>query len=385
MKRIILILLTASLLGGCISSKGYLNRGRYDDAVKKASHKLRKKPEKIKEIQVLEQAYRIANERDLDRITFLKRSGQPDIWEEVFDRYNNLKYRQDIVKTLPPAILSAVNFSPVDYDADIIESQKKAAEFFYARAVSLLGTNDRFSARKAYDDLMKVKQFYSSYKDMDKLINQAIAVGTSQVLFKMKNLAPVVLPAGFEEELLKISLNSVDSRWINFDVNEVHGRSYDFFVLLNIKVIDVSPERLRERIWTESREVEDGWQYLLDANGNVVKDSLGNDIKIKKFKTITCEILETQLSKTAIVAGVMDFVDNTSNKLMKTEPVTATANFDHVFLLARGDLNALKNETAQRLGQPVPFPADLDMIMLANDILKDAAKRLINANKYRFK
>jgi hypothetical protein len=385
MKTIYVLLATAILLAGCASSKTLLRNGRYDDAIYKSVHKLKKKPDKIKEISVLTEAYRLANERDIERISFLKKSGQPDIWEEVFDTYSRLKFRQDAVKTLPSEVLSSIGFVAKDYDSDVIESKRKAAEYFYAHAMSLLSKNDKIAAREAYEDLLKVKDYYSTYKDVDTQLQIALAMGTTNVLFRMNNTAPVVLPAGFEDDLLKIAINDLDTRWINFDVREVSGRAYDNVVLLNIRNIDVTPERIRERTWVESREVEDGWKYVYDANGNVKKDSAGNDIKETKYKTISCQLLETTMNKSAIVTGVLDFYDNTNKQLLKTEPITAQSDFNHIFIMAHGDINAVRPETRQKLGNPLPFPNDLEMIMMSNNVLKDVAKNLIHSNMYLFK
>jgi PBP1b-binding outer membrane lipoprotein LpoB len=385
MKRIIIILMSLAMLGGCVSSKTYLRNGRYDDAIKKAAHKLKINPDKIKEIPILEQAYSLANNQDIERIAFLKKSGQPDIWDEVFDRYNQLKMRQDIVKTLPPEVLSKINFTPANYDNDILESKRKAAEYFYVHALTLLDKNDRMLARQAYDELLKVKGYYPNYKDVDNQIDKAFIMGTTNVLFKMNNLAPVGLPSGFEDELLKIAIKDLNTKWINFDSREVNGQNYDYVILLNIKGIDVSPERIHENTWVESREVEDGWQYQYDAHGNVMKDTAGNDIKIKKYKTISCQILETQMNKTSVVSGVIDFYDNQTNQLLKSEPINANADFNYNFLQAHGDFDALKTETRNRLGRPMPFPNDLEMIMMADNILKDVAKNIIISNKFLFK
>ncbi len=385
MKPILVLLASALLLTACASSKTLLRNGRYDEAIYKSTRKLKKDPDKIKQIAVLNEALRIANERDIERINFLKKSGQPDIWEEVFDTYSRLKYRQDVVKTLPTEVLSTIGFKAADYDNDVIEAKRKAAEYFYAHAMSMLAKNEKLAAREAYEDLLKVKSYYANYKDVDTQLQNALVMGTTNVLFKMNNVAPVVLPAGFEEDLLKIAINDLDTRWVNFDPSEVAGRSYDNVVLLNIRDIDVTPERIHERSWVESREVEDGWKYVYDANGNVKKDSAGNDIKEPKFKTISCQLLETSMSKSAMVSGVLDFFDNTNSQLLKSEPITAQSDFNHVFVMAHGDLNALKQETRQRLGQPRPFPNDLEMIMMSNDILKDVAKNLIHSNTYLFK
>lgn len=385
MKPLLVLLASALLFAGCTSSKTLLRNGRYDDAIYKSVHKLKKNPDKIKEVAVLTEAFRIANERDIERISFLKKSGQPDIWEEVFSLYSRLKYRQDAVKTLPAEVLSSIGFKAADYDNDVIESKRKAAEYFYARAMDLLSKNEKIAAREAYDNLLKVQSYYANYRDVDTQLQKALALGTTHVLFKMNNAAPVILPAGFEEDLLKIAVNDLDTRWVDFDPREVAGRSYDNVVLLNIRAIDVTPERIRERTWIESREVEDGWKYVYDANGNVKKDSSGNDIKETKYKTISCQLLETSMNKSAMVSGIIDFYDNTNSQLLKSEPITAQSNFDHVFVMAHGDVNALKPETRQHLGKPLPFPNDFEMIMMSNDILKDVAKNIIHANTHLFR
>ena len=39
--------------------------------------------------------------------------------------------------------------------------------------------------------------------------------------------------------------------------------------------------------WKE-KQIKDGYKYLLDADGNQVKDSLGNKIKVDKFVNVRC-------------------------------------------------------------------------------------------------
>lgn len=385
MKPIMILLTSVILLSGCASTSTLLRQGRYDEAIVKTVHKLKKTPDKTKQVDILAQSFKLANDRDLERISFLKKTGQPEIWEEVFSLYSRLKSRQDLVKTAPPAVLSAIGFVPHDYDNDVIEAKRKAAEYFYAHALDLLSKNDKYLAREAWEDLMKVKGYYPSYRDTENLLDKAYAMGVTHVLFKMNNAAPVVLPAGFEEELLKIALRDLDTRWVHFDVREVQDRNYDNFVLLNLRAIDVSPERVREREWEESRTVEDGWKYVYDANGNVMKDSAGNDIKEKKYKTITCRAIETTLSKSAIVSGVLDFYDNQTKQLLRSEPITAQSDFNHMYVTAVGDFDALTPETRKKLGRPIPFPNDLEMIMRTNDILKDIAKNLIHNNMHLFR
>jgi hypothetical protein len=386
MKKLVLMLSAAVLLlSGCISSKQYYEKGEYDKAISKAVKRLKKNTDRPKEVWVLLSAYKTVNQADLDRISYLKQTGQPDIWDEVFQKYDLLKKRQDLVKTLPQKILDDITFNWVNYDKDVIESQKKAVEYYYTHARVLLEKKDKMSARQAYDELRRIKDFYENYKDVDAMLQTALELGTTNVIFKMNNQSMSVLPQGFEDELLTMTVKDLNRNWINYDSREVSGRTYDYMIFLNLKMIDVSPEHIKQFEYTESREVKDGFQYVLDAHGNVMKDSLGNDIKVQKYKTITCHVLETQMNKEAIITGTVDFYDNRNSQLLRNEKITAESHFNYMFATAMGDIDALKKETAQKLNRPVPFPNDLEMIGLASEYLKDAARSIISNNAYILK
>jgi len=270
-------------------------------AVKKAVSKLQKDPEKVKEIAVLADAYKRAQQQNLDRIDYLRKTGQPDIWEEVFSNYETLKNRQNLVSTLPSQVLTAIGFVSVNYDNAIIEAQKKACEYFYAHGKSLLAKNEKFAARAAYEDFVKIKQYYSDYKDVDNLISQSAAMGLTYVLFILQNNSYANLPSDFENEFMKLGLNELDSKWITYDTREQQGVIYDYAIVMNLKVADVSPERIKEKNWVESRDIQDGWKYQLDANGNVMKDTAGNDIKVPKIVRVSCRVLETYQNKEAVL------------------------------------------------------------------------------------
>ena len=90
-KNNIYIIIILIILSGCISSKKYYSRGDYANAVKKSVKKIQKKRNLKKEVPMLIKAYPKANQKDLERIIFLKTQGTPDIWDEVFDHYSALK------------------------------------------------------------------------------------------------------------------------------------------------------------------------------------------------------------------------------------------------------------------------------------------------------
>lgn len=377
MKKIFLSVFILLLFFGCAQRK--LQKGLYDDAIRISVRKLKKNPNNQKHLHIVEQAFIKANQRDNERINFLKKEGTPDIWDDIFNIYSGMKSRQTRVKSLsyiPPRI------SFVDYDEEIIQAKQKAAEYFYAHGISLLEKGDKQSARTAYNDFMKVKNYYRDFRDVDEQIKKAEALGTSYVIFKMENKANVILPQRFAEELFKISLNELNRQWLRYHTQQQSSFDYDYTVLVNIKMIDVSPEQVKETQYTETAEIKDGWQYVLDSKGNVMKDSLGNDIKTDKMVKVTCNIVETQQRKAARIAGSIDYVNNRTGQLIKTDPITADAVFENFAAIAVGDQRALKPETKKKLGKsPVPFPPDPDLLMQAGGTLKDMVKNILHANK----
>jgi len=388
MKKIIIYLFISILITACSGSRKLMESGNYDAAIHKAVHKLTKK-KKEKEIIVLEQAYKKANERDLEQITFLKKEGNPDNWDQLYTIYYNMNHRQNSIKPLLPLFIKSESRNAVfelrNFDEELIQTKQKAAEFLYARALSLLDKNTKFDARKAYTDFQTVKKYYPNYKDLDGQIQKAINMGTSYVNFKMKNNTGVPLPPNFQDELTKISLSELNNNWLRYHANEVKDLTYDYTILVNMKNISVSPEAIKEIQYTESKEVPDGYQYVLDSKGNVKKDTSGNDIKLPKTKLVSCNVLEVYQNKKAIIAGTLDFIDNSSGQLLKTDPISSENFFEFRSATAMGDTNILKPETKAKLGKrPLPFPSNFDMILAAGQTLKGMVKDIIWSHKELF-
>jgi len=384
MKKSIIFLIAATLfLSACVSSRKHIQKGHYDEAIRICVKKLHKNPNKAKHIENLDRAYKYAMQKDNERITFLKKSGQPDIWEEVFLIYEKMKIRQEKVRVLPMNILNTIGFKHQDFDADIIEAKKKAADYLYTNSVMLLETKDKTNARIAYEQLLRVKSYFSVYRDVDSYLQKALNLGTTFIIFSMKNNTGVPLPPSFETELQKISLADLNSKWLRYETVKVAGRDYDYVILLNIRIIDVSPDALKEVHFAETKEVDDGFKYVLDANGNVMKDSLGNDIKIPITKIISCNVIETQQNKSVLITGTLDFINLNTQQVIKTDPITSQFFFQHTSATANGNFDALKPETKEKLKiRPMPFPNDFEMILNAGDIIKDVARNIIRQNRH---
>ncbi len=385
MKRIIYLLIMAILLAGCGSSKKQLQRGNYDAAIDKAVKKLMKDPDSEDDILVLEKSYQIANEQNLDRIKFLKMDGNPNSWEEVLNNYLSLKDRQSMVRTVLPLKLGnrTINYDYVDYDSEIIEAKHKAAEYFFAHGQKLLENNTKDAYRQAYYEFSKVKQYWGDYENIDQLLAETRYKGMSRVLVSVENKTHFKLSQEFEDDLLAIDHQRLNSEWVEYHTRHLDENiEYDYLVYINLKNIAVSPEVIEDNDRLIKREVEDGFEYVLDQNGNVMKDTLGNDIKIKKFKTLSCTVIESTQHKAVRIDGDVEIFQLNPENLLKKDPIGAETVFEHISARAIGDLGALDAETLELVEvEPLPFPNDFDMILQCSETLKLAIRDILMRNR----
>jgi hypothetical protein len=159
---------------------------------------------------------------------------------------------------------------------------------------------------------------------------------------------------------------------------------YDYFVNVNVKSVAVGSDQTVQRDSVIKRDVEDGFTYVLDKKGNVMKDTLGNDIKQKKYKTLQCALVETIQTKACRIDGDVEVVQINPNKILKKDPIGAQSNFENISSRALGDIQALNAAQVERTKtNVVPFPNDIEMVMRCAETLKMAIRGAIQ-NDRRF-
>jgi hypothetical protein len=380
MKNFLPLLLISFLFLSCTSSKKMLERGQYDRAIERSTEKLMKKPSNSKELTVLEEAYELANMFDRERIEFLELEGREESWVEIYQLYEQLNWRQNKVRRLPSQIRNRFTF--YNYDQEIIESKSAAADISYKRGLEFLEKGDKLSARQAFYEFETAAQIYPGYENVDQNMEQSLLRGANYALFIIENNSGMILPEYFDAELKKVSLRDQSSQWVVFDTYENESVDYDYFVTLNITDINFSPERIEQKTYTESNEIEDGLRYELDENGNVRKDSLGNDIQVPNLVTVTAEVTESNQSKSAFVAGSLDFYELKSDQLIRTDNIAVEAVFRHQFGTYTGNRKALSEESMKIIrGREIPFQSNESMLMNAAELLKDRAVTIITRNR----
>ena len=135
MKKFLAVLLGALIVVGCASSSKELETGDYDAAMKKSAKKIKKNPSKYEEVDIFQDAYRMANKRDNAEINRLKQQGNPANWARIYRLYMSLKSHQDLALSLPPV---GVTFEEKDYTEDIESAKTNAASYAYAQGEELM-------------------------------------------------------------------------------------------------------------------------------------------------------------------------------------------------------------------------------------------------------
>jgi hypothetical protein len=146
--------------------------------------------------------------------------------------------------------------------------------------------------------------------------------------------------------------------------------------------VAVSPDQTIQRDSVIKRDVEDGFTYVLDKKGNVMRDSLGNDIKQKKYKTLQCALVETIQSKACRIDGDVEVIQMNPNKVLKKDPIGAQSGFENISSRALGDIQALNAKQLERTRTTiVPFPSDIEMVVRCSETLKMAIRGAIQNNR----
>ena len=378
------------LVSSCLSPAKLVDMGNYDQAIDVSVQRLTgKKKKKAKLVKSLEIAFEKATRQDMRMAESLEKEGRPENWERINDLHRQIGRRQSNIEPLLPLVDEngyKASFQFVRIEDLERKSRENAAEYFYNRALTLLDQakkGDKTAARDAYGELQQLDKYYRTYKDRDKLEQEALDLGAIHILIKSENASNSVLPKNFEHELLQFSTGDMETTWRKYYNNPLSRNAFDYIVVVKMVNIGISPEMVKEREYVDYKEIEEGWDYVLDQNGNVMKDSLGNDIKIPKKIFVTANVLEVYQNKVATVSGRVEFIERQSGNVLASENITTDAIFENYASTYKGDRRALSEDTKRRLGNsPRPFPPDEALLMQAASILKPVVKQKIAGNPY---
>ena len=379
--RLWMYVLGIIIFASCANLQKAFDSRNYDTVI---TQFLKKKKTTDEEISLFVKSYHAVLDRDKSKITTLKSLNNGEKWEEIFELYTTIQDRQNKILRVLPIYYSngeKAIIETFDLSAALEESRQNSAQYYYDQGIKLLNSSSKSSIRQSLDYFNASKKFYINYKDVNELIAEAQYKGKNFVLLLVDKNPALLIPPAFEQSILdNITLNQNDS-WLHIDYRQNNQLKYDYVINLNLYDIQISPDAIKEKTSREEKTIEDGWQYVLDNRGNVKKDSLGNDIKVPKYKKIYCDIREIRMNKTAKVFGDATIYDAQSKSYIKSQKCTGNAAFDYTYYQYEGDRNALSSATQQMLNNPPAlFPNTFDMVERSKEELIRCYKDFISNN-----
>lgn len=392
MKKLVLLSVVLSVLVSCVGRKQIekqLHSGNYDQAITNALKKLeRNKNKKRKQayVAILQDAYYKVVDQDLQTIAHLRKDGNPENHKRIFDMYLNLEARQNAIKPVLPLKLGDkyLNLDFKDFSNEIIAYKDKVSNHLIEKGIGLLDSEDKYNARRAYKIFKEIERINPNFKNTRSLLNEAHEVGTNYVSVSIKNQTQQIIPKRLERDLLNFETYGLNDFWTVYHANKQANRQYDYAMQLQLKRINVSPERIQEKQEFRKKRVVDGWEYVLDANGNVAKDSLGNDIKVDKIITAKARLFKFRQHKTTQVVARVIYQDLSTNDLLESFPIDSQFIFENRYAIVRGDKRALNHNDRQLIRERrVRFPSNEQMVFDTGEDLKQKLKRIINNYTFR--
>lgn len=394
MKQILLTSLMLFFLiscGGVKKTQEALNTGNYGNAINTALKNIAENKTKKSNqpyIQMLEEAYKKNTERELQEIAFLKKDNNPANHEIIFNGYQNLKSIQERIKPLLPLKLYDENrdarFSFKDYDEEIIKSKRELSDYLYSNATALLNTGRyKEDFRKAFDQFSYLNDINPNYKDTQLKLEEAHDKGLDYVQVVMINDSEQIVPNRLEQELLNFNTYGLNDLWTVYHTNALENIKYDYEMQVAFKNINISPEQVTEKQISKEKQIKDGYKYATNQDGEVLKDSLGNKIKIDKFKTVKCNFYQFTQLKSVEVVGNVSFLDLNSQQQINSYPLASQFVFNHVYAKHNGDTNALEEDMVPLLQlSAVPFPSNEQMVYDAGEDLKAKLKGIVTRHRF---
>ncbi len=388
LNMVLLLLLTSC--GNVKQIQSYVNTGNYDAAIDLSVEKLQKKRgSKAGDpyAALLKEAYDKATQRDLEKINRLKKDVNPEKWQGIFDTYLQLDTRQEKIKPLMPLRLVKENrnldFNFTDYTNDILDAKHHLAAHLYKKAKILMAKGQKADFREAYDILDNLDRMDPNYKDVRNLMTQAHQRGMTYALVEIKNETNKILPKQLQVDILNFNSYGANNFWVEYHNYGVKNLQYDYKINLKFKQINISSDQEREKEIIETKDIQDGYTYQKDANGNIVKDSLGQPIKIPRMITVRSKVHLYQQYKEAQVQAETEIIDLRTNQRKANIPLQSSFVFDHRYATQTGDQRAIRNEYINFLKEKrVVFPSNEKMVFDASQEIKMKFKDILNQAEF---
>ncbi len=368
MRSHIVLYLFVPAFWACTAPETLLQTGRYDAAI----HSYARKSPKTENIQGMEEAYRLAQERDFRAVDALLAAPVPE-WPEVQVYYSRIRQRQSDMLARQP-IRSRDGYTPrfdwlEDIDSLELDSREKAAAQVYERALPYVeqGRNgDKFAARTAWNLLNQIQtSYFPAYRDVLPLMAEARLDGTTYVLVEYGG------PWFFHRDQMErdINLDGYLNRgaWQEFHTSRAAGITYDYAAEIAFSFFNIGMENRMENTQTFQKDIEVRVEIKYDSTGAVIE-------RTPVYEQVSGTITETRITKDASVQLYFTLRNLSNGQTVDWDNAILSTAFDQTWVSTSGDSRAFDTmPICTGIGFP-SAPSDWSMV---SDLAGDARRRIL--------
>ena len=350
-----------------------IEEGKYDEAIDASIKRIQKGRGDITANYFhLKHAYESSCRIDEGRITELRATGAPDIWYDVFILYAGMQDRNNRISVIRERIeADQVNLQLADYSEDLEAARNNAEAYLYAHAQALLETGEQEDALQAYIELLKVARMSPDYKDVEKLMRQALGAGAGRALLETRNKSDMPLSPDYLSGMTDFELKPQERIFLDYARKEIPGEKYTLLIRIVIDQAEITPGTVSEKEYTASmKDPESADQNYKDEEK---KEADKNHPDYNK-----CKIKEIYEVKSAVMKGSVQYIDGNTGSLLYVVPVKALSLFENHTATASGDMYACPPEVYDLLDKPKKkFPSNADMLVEVGKEFKKLVRDVI--------
>lgn len=318
------------LLAACQGPQYFVQKGDYDKAIAQYASNLRfqKKKQKKTDLMGLELAFSLAQRRDSTQLALLYAAGRDEHWPKINMLHRQIQTRQQKIVPLTP-LGTRKGYKPSlpwmrNIDSLQTISRLKAASYLYAHAQALLAITDssgqRQPARAAYYALRDLKTNYFSYwEQTNALIDSAYAAGKAHIVFEPSTASGVADGAVFWKNAA-LGPSFIDNEWLIFYADTAAVQTVDYRVKCKLVSLYVGSESNSSTERTETKQVEDGYDEVLDTAGRVISHTV-------KYKTETTTITTYSASRSANGTVYYELIDAHTGRTIGEQSITGSHDY----------------------------------------------------------
>lgn len=355
-----------ALLASCKSVNKMVEKGEYDKAFSYAISKLQgEKNKKTEYVKGLEKAFAKLNSANLKEIDRLNPQAKPANWVAVHNIYKSILSRQDRLDPLLPLVSEdgyRASFEMIDVTSELRNAEENTILYHYNRALDYIDrsekSKDKLFARDAYEELRKIDQYRTSYKDKERLKEKALSLGLTKIYFEVSNGLRDFHGNDIEKDMWNLPVSKLDNLWNDYSMGGFDdGKDADYVVIIELENINFSPERERVNSYVEEKEI-----LIRKEKVKEVRDSVTVEVEKEVWEKVRANISEIMREKKSELHGKMKVFDNRSKEYISTVPINVYHDFNGYACNFIGDERALTSESKRKMDAHIElFPPDFSM------------------------